>query len=59
MVFLHCHPIGELFKGLAVEGDGHPSISIEGKLHTVLDFWFSTLLHWSVRVIFVPVYRWF
>lgn len=59
MGFLHCHPIGELFKSLAVERDGHPSISIEGELHTVLDFRFSTLLHWSVRVIFVPVYRWF
>lgn len=52
--FIHCHPVGELLKGLAIKGDGHPSIGIKGELHTVLDLWFSTLLHRSVRIIFVP-----
>lgn len=46
--FLHCHPVGELLKGLAIKGDGHPGIGIEGELHAVLDLWLSTLLHQGV-----------
>lgn len=56
--FIHCHPVGELLKGLAIKGDGHPSIGIKGELHTVLDLWFSALLHRSVRIIFVPTCIW-
>lgn len=51
--FLHCHPVGELLKGLAIEGDGHPSVGIKGELHAVLDLWLSALLHRGVRIIFV------
>lgn len=51
---LHSHPIGELLKRLAVESDGDPGVSIKGELHTVLNLGFPTVLHRSVRVVFVP-----
>lgn len=51
--FLHSHPIGELLKRLAVEGNCDPSISIEGKLHAVQNLWFPSVLHRWVRVIFI------
>lgn len=55
--FLHGHPVGELLKCLAVEGDGNSSISIKGKLHSILNLWLSTFLHRSVRIIFIPTIK--
>lgn len=54
---LHSHSVGELFKCLAVEGDGHTRICVKGELHTVLNLWFFTVLHRCVRVIFIPAVR--
>lgn len=54
MKILHCHPIGELLERLAVEGDGHPSVSVKGELHAILHLWFVALLPRGVRVIFIP-----
>lgn len=50
----HCHPVGELLECLTVKGDGRPSVSIKGELHTVLNLWLPTVLHRCVRVIFIP-----
>lgn len=52
--FIHGHPVGELLKGLAVEGDSHSGVGIEGELHAVLDLRLPALLHRSVRIVFVP-----
>ena len=36
--FLPGDAILELFGGLIIDGDGHPSIRVEGELHVVVDF---------------------
>lgn len=50
----HSHPIQELLRRLAVDGNGHPGISIKGELQAVEDAGLLAILGGAVSTIFVP-----
>lgn len=50
----HSHPVQKLLRRLAVDGDGHPGISIKGELQAVEDAGLLAVLGGAVSTIFVP-----
>lgn len=50
----HSHPVEKLLHRLAVDGDGHPGISIEGELQAVEDLGLLAVLGGAVGTIFIP-----
>lgn len=54
---LHGHAVGEFLKGLAVQGDGHPSVCIKGKLHAIYHSGPPSILRRTVWIILIPAKR--
>lgn len=54
---LHSHATDQFLCCLAVEGDGHPGISVKGELKTVQSLLLPILLHGAVSIFFVPAPR--
>lgn len=50
----HSHPVEKLLHRLAVDGDGHPGIGIEGELQAVEDMGLLAVLGGAVGTIFIP-----
>lgn len=51
---LHCHAVQELLHCLAVDGDGHSGVCIEGELQAVEHPGLVTILSGAVSIVFVP-----
>lgn len=52
--FLPGNPVLELFRGLIVDGDGHPSVSVKGELHIVVDFSSACLFSQGLHFLGTP-----